>query len=241
MRVQGKQLVCGLSRVILGTVLLASLLLTSSYAQAEEGNQVFFRGGAAFATSDRANEIFTDVNGTFGTPGAATQDDSDNGYYVGAGVELLLSNDVWGMMSGVSVLGEIGLEFKRFNSTEVPQAVPSTAGTAFSAAAGGPAVVTTDEVQVTMLTVNVAPKIKFMEGSRLRPWIIPIGLDFHVISPPSNNTTVLDIGAQFGTGIEYRVWKAFNVGVDGRFHLASGQTGTVNNYGTVGAYVGIAF
>ena len=235
MREQGKQLACGLSRVILGTMLMASLLLTSSYVQAEEGNQVFFRGGAAFATNDRANEVFTDVFGTFGT--GATQDDSDSGYYVGAGVELLLSKDVWGMMSGVSVLGEIGLEFKRFGSNEVPQAVPSTARAAF----GLEDPITTDEVQITMLTVNVAPKLKFREGSRFRPWIIPVGLDFNVISPPSDNSTVLDIGAQFGVGFEYRVWKAFNVGVDGRFHLASGQTNTVNDFGTIGAYVGIAF
>ena len=92
-----------------------------------------------------------------------------------------------------------------------------------------------------MLTVDVAPKIKFMEGSRLRPWLIPIGLDFHVISPPSNATTVLDIGVQFGAGLEYRLYKAFHLGLDGRFHLASGATDTTNNFGTVGAYVGIAF
>ncbi len=240
MRVQGKQLVCGLSRVILGTVLLASLLLTSSYAQAEEGNQVFFRGGAAFAANDRSNEVFTDVFGTFGT--GATQNDSGSGYYVGAGVELLLTNNVWDMLPGVSVLGEIGLEYKRFGSNEVPQAVPSTARAAFGVDGRSPGdPITTDEVQITMLTVNVAPKIKFRGGERFRPWIIPVGMDFNVISPPSDNSTVLDIGAQFGVGFEYRVWKAFNVGVDGRFHLASGQTNTVNDFGTVGAYVGIAF
>jgi hypothetical protein len=92
-----------------------------------------------------------------------------------------------------------------------------------------------------MLTVNVAPKIMFMEGSRFRPWIIPVGLDFHVISPPSNDSTYLDIGAQFAVGAQYRLWKAFHLGVDGRFHLATNQTDTTNNFGTVGGYVGIAF
>jgi hypothetical protein len=92
-----------------------------------------------------------------------------------------------------------------------------------------------------MLTVNVAPKIMFMEGSRFRPWIIPAGLDFHVISPPSNDTTVLDIGVQFAVGAQVRVWKALHLGVDGRFHLATGQTDTTNNFGTAGAYLGIAF
>ena len=92
-----------------------------------------------------------------------------------------------------------------------------------------------------MLTVDIAPKIMFMEGSRFRPWIIPVGLDFHVISPPSNDTTVLDIGAQFAAGAQYRIWKAVHLGVDGRFHLTANQTDTINNYGTVGGYLGIGF
>ncbi|MDP2381961.1 MAG: hypothetical protein Q8N00_04085 [Nitrospirota bacterium] len=37
---------------------------------------------------------------------------------------------------------------------------------------------------MTMLTMNIAPKLKFMEGNKFRPWIIPVGLDFHVISSP---------------------------------------------------------
>jgi hypothetical protein len=92
-----------------------------------------------------------------------------------------------------------------------------------------------------MLTVNVAPKVKFMQGSNFQPWVIPVGLDFHVISPASNQTNYLDIGVQFGTGAEYRVWKELWLGVDGRYHLASNQTNSVNNYGTVGAYVAIGF
>ena len=99
----------------------------------------------------------------------------------------------------------------------------------------------TAKVELTMLTVSVSPKLMFMEGSRFRPWIIPAGLDFHVISPPSNDTTVLDVGVQFAAGAQYRVWKAVHLGVDGRFHLAAGETDTTNNFGTVGAYLGIGF
>ncbi len=195
------------------------------------GNMVFFRGGGAWATSDRSNEVFTDVFGFAGLNGG------DSGYYVGAGLDLVLSKDVWGMMSKTWAVGEIGVEFKRFNSKNVQVAVPTTC-----AVAGVPTCsARTDEVQITMLTVDIAPKIKFLEGSRFRPWIIPIGLDFHVISPPSNDTTVLDIGAQFGLGGEFQLYKAFHLGLDGRFHLASGQTDTTNNFGTVGGYVGIAF
>lgn len=194
------------------------------------GNMVFFRGGGAWAASDRANEVFTDVFGNNGLNGG------DSGYYVGAGLDLVLSKDVWGMMSKTWAVGEIGVEFKRFNSKNVTVAVPTTC-TAVSTTCAA----TSGEVQITMLTVDIAPKIKFLEGRRFRPWIIPIGLDFHVISPPSNDTTVLDIGAQFGLGGEFQLYKAFHLGLDGRFHLASGQTDTTNNYGTVGGYVGIAF
>ncbi len=198
----------------------------------ETGNMVFFRGGAMWATSDRSNEVFTDVFSFTGKNGG------DSGYYVGAGLDLVLSKDVWGMMSETWVLGEIGVEFKRFNSKKVTQAVPSTCA---SAGVSSCTLNTNTRVEITMLTVDVSPKIMFMEGSRFRPWIIPVGLDFHVISPPSNDTTYLDIGAQFAAGAQYRVWKAIHLGVDARFHLAAGQTGTTNNFGSVGAYTGIAF
>jgi len=199
----------------------------------EIGNMVFFRGGGAWATSDRSGEVFTDVFGFAGTNGG------DSGYYVGAGLDLVMTKDAWGMVSKTWVLGEIGVEFKRFNSKNVQVAVPTTCGLAGAGTCPGASA--KGEVQITMLTVNVAPKIMFMEGSDFRPWIIPIGLDFHVISPPSNDTTVLDIGAQFAVGAQYRIWKAVHLGVDGRFHLATGQTDTTNNFGTVGGYVGIAF
>lgn len=235
MRTKSETFQQGVRVVLLATIIAGGLLLTMvPPALSEEGNMVFFRGGAVFATSDRANETFTDV---FGLTGSQTN--SDTGYYVGAGMDQVLSKDLWGMMSGTWALGEIGVEFKRFNSSSnVAQAVPSTC--AFAGVSGCPANTNT-KVQITMLTVDVAPKIKFMEGSRFRPWIIPVGLDFHVISPPSNDTTVLDIGVQFAVGAEYRVWKAIHLGVDGRFHLATGQTDNVNNFGTVGGYVGIAY
>lgn len=215
-------------------LLAAALVLApvSVWAQDEKGNVVFFRGGFAGLNSDRAGEVFTDVFGRNNQ-----RNDGKTGYYVGAGLDLLLSKDFWGMMDKVWAVGEIGIEFKRFNSNTVTEAVPSTCAAAGIAGCS----VRTNTVQVTMLTVDVAPKIKFLEGSRLRPWIIPIGLDFHVISPPSNASNYLDIGVQFGAGAEYQLWKELKLGLDGRYHLASNQTNTVNNFGTVGAYLGIGF
>jgi len=197
------------------------------------GNRVFFRGGYAAMTSDRSGELFTDVHGALGN-----NNSGDNGYYVGAGTDLMLTRDVWGMMKGIAVVGEIGLEFKRFNSKQTINT--GNLGLTGGGNLGATSTTPTTE-QITMLTIDVAPKVKFMQGSDLQPWLIPVGLDFHVISPPSNQTTVLDIGVQFGAGAEYRIWKELWLGVDGRFHLASNQTNTVNNFGTVGGYVAIGF
>jgi hypothetical protein len=134
-------------------------------------------------------------------------------------------------MNKVWAVGEVGVEFKRFNSTRVRSATNALTGLG----------TTLSQTQITMLTVDIAPKVKFMEGSRLRPWIIPLGLDFHVISPPGPNAGYLDLGVQFGAGLEYQLWKELKVGLDGRYHLTTNQTDTVNNFGTIGMYVGIGF
>jgi len=153
----------------------------------------------------------------------------------------MLTHDVWGMLKEVGIVGEIGVEFKRFNSKTVANSDTSTTP------GGGPPGVTAvsngslSKEQITMLTVDISPKVKFMQGTNFQPWIIPVGLDFHVISPTSSQTNYLDVGVQFGAGAEYRIWKELWLGMDGRFHLASNQTNTTNYFGTVGAYVGIGF
>ena len=226
-----------------GLFMVTLLTVSRPLAASAEGlgNEVFFRGGWASLTSDRANELFTDVHGN--SIGSTSQTNK-SGYYIGAGLDLMLSRDVWGLMKGISILGEIGVEYKRWNSNKTFNTGNIGVNGSGALAVGGtgaPAGTSQSQTPLTMLTVDVAPKIKFMEGSNFQPWVIPVGLDFHVISPPSNTTTVLDVGVQFGGGAEYRLWKELKVGVDGRFHLASGATGTVNNFGTLGGYVGIGF
>ena len=186
------------------------------------GNRVFFRGGYGQMLSDRAGEFITDVHG------AAGKNDGTGGYYIGGGAELMITKDLWGMLNGVALVGEIGLEFKRWSSSSVAN------GEALIG--GGPA-----KVQMTMLTASVAPKVKFRQGTDFQPWVIPAGLDFHVISPTSSQVNYLDIGVQFGGGAEYRVWKELWLGLDSRFHLASNQTNTVNNFWTAGIYGAIGF
>jgi hypothetical protein len=215
-------------------LMITAVLVGPGWAWAEDemrGNQVFFRGGFAGLTSNRSGEVFTDAFGLSG------RNAGSSGYYVGAGEDIMLTKDFWGMMNNISVVGEIGVEFKRFNSSKVVEAVPSTCAAAGIATCS----VRSNTVQITMLTVDIAPKFKFNQFGNLVPWIIPIGLDFHVISPPSNASNYLDIGVQFAAGFEYKVWKELKLGADARFHLASNQTNTVNNFWTVGPYVGIGF
>lgn len=190
------------------------------------GNQVFFKGGFVGFNSNRGNEFFTDC----GVAGANTcgQNNSSTGWYVGAGLDLVLSKNVWGEMDKTWVIGEIGVQFNRISSETVNGGVSVFTGP-------------NAKTQLTSVTIDVSPKIKFMEGSKLRPWIIPVGLDIMVISPPSNQTQYLDVGVEFGAGVEYDLWKAFKLGLDGRYHLMSNMTNTDNSYGQVGPYVGISF
>ena len=80
-----------------------------------------------------------------------------------------------------------------------------------------------------------------MEGSAFRPWLIPVGLDIHVISPPSIKRNTWMSGCNSGAGFEWQVWKAFKLGMDARYHLTANMTNTSNSYMQVGPYVGIAF
>ena len=221
------------------SVVIAAGIAVSSAppASAEEiGNMIAFKGGFMRLNSDRSDNLFTDARNPLG----AGLNDNQNGWYVGAWLDLAMSKDAWGMMNGTWAVGEIGLQFNRIASKVVTNT--SNIGVGTTPPAGLQVTSTTpSRQQLTMVTIDIAPKLKFMEGSAFRPWLIPVGLDIHVISPPSNQTQYLDVGVQFGGGFEWQVWKAFKLGMDARYHLTANMTNTTNSYFQVGPYVGIAF
>ncbi len=204
---------------------LALVCVMSAAAAEQTGNQVSFRGGWAGLVHDRGNQVFTDVNGATGS------NNGHGGYYIGGALDLLLTRDLWGMAKDFWAQGEVGVEYKKFNSKSVRSATNALTGIGTTNAV----------VPITMLTVDIAPKLRYGGNDRFQPWIIPVGLDFVVVSPPSNQAGYLDVGVQFGVGADYRVWKEIKVGADARYHVAAGNTGTQNNFGTVGTYVGIGF
>jgi len=201
-------------------------------------NLIFFRGGyAAYADYARGFESFTDTHNVDGTGQILgfPEQDADGAWYVGASIEHSMSDDLWGLWKGTEALGEISLEFKNFGGENGVLVVPAaecsllTNASSFDALEADGGCLIQGDQNITMFTVSASPKIKFLQGSKFRPWIIPVGLDFNVISPPSDAATYLDVGAQFGAGAEYEIIPGIKFGLDARYHLVSNISNTENN------------
>ncbi len=195
------------------------------------GNRVFFRGGYTQMPQNRSNGAFTDmidVPGAIGLPDI--NNNSDDGWYFGAGFDFLLSRDTLGLIPGAWTIAELGLEFRNMGGKEAHLIGPVAECLLLNEikAGGVPGALNCTDIKgkqnMMMLTVSAAPKIKFMEGSKLRPWIIPAGLDLNVISPPSDSANYLDIGVQFGAGLDYEVMPGITIGADLRYHLSANLT-----------------
>ncbi|MGQ0592933.1 MAG: hypothetical protein ACT4QB_09855 [Gammaproteobacteria bacterium] len=202
-------------------------------------NLIFFRGGyAAYADYARGFESFTDTHNVDGTGQLLgfPEQDADGAWYVGAAIEHSMTDDLWGLWKGTEALGEISLEFKNFGGENAVLVVPAaecsllTNAASFDALEPDGGCLVTGDQNITMFTVSASPKIKFLQGSKFRPWIIPVGLDFNVISPPSDAATYLDVGAQFGAGAEYEILPGIKFGMDARYHLVSNISNTQNNF-----------
>ena len=198
----------------------------------EKRTMLFFRGGFARSDSHRNG---TTLESRVVPLGAQDQADK-NAWYVGAGFDFQLTRDVWGLLPRTEIDAELMFEYKQFG-----QGVPGNAlANEPSILAGAP--LNPRGVTVNQFTLTAAPKIKFLQGSKFRPWIIPAGLAIHVISPPSESITYLSPGIMFAAGAEYNVWRDFFVGADARYQYVPGTLDGANFSGmTVGGYVGIGF
>lgn len=195
-------------------------------------NTIFFRGG--YAKNDQSRN---GVSIQIAVVPVGAQDRSDNeAWYIGAGFDFGLTDDAWGLMDDTQVLAELMFEYKEFGAHVQGNAL---ANNPTPLAGGG---LNPRSVTVNQFTLTASPKIKFMKDSAFRPWIIPIGLGLHVVSPPSESITVLNPGMMFGAGADYRVWKDIFLGADARYHLTGGAADGVNTDGfTAGGYIGIGF
>jgi opacity protein-like surface antigen len=199
---------------------------------ARKSRMIFFRGGFTHAMQGRHGSSITSNVVPVGAQDTADQ----NGWYIGAGVDFGLTDDLWGYLPKTSVAGEIMFEYKEFANDVKGNALANIP----TQLAGG--TLNPRDVTVSQFTLTAAPKIRFMEGSKFRPWIIPAGLAIHVISPASESITYVSPGVMFGAGIEYNIWKDIFLGIDGRYHLTAGKADGVKVDGmTAGGYLGIGF
>ncbi len=163
-----------------------------------------------------------------------TSDTDKDAFYYGGAIDFNMNNDLFGLMDDTSFGIELGLEYAelgddKYNSIQ-------------DLIVGAQGVDLQQHVTVNMLRINASPKIKFMHGSKFRPWIIPVGLDINIISPPSDAVTVLNTGMQFGAGAEYEVFDGIVVGADGRYHWTPDDVDGVETDGfTLGGSVGFKF
>jgi hypothetical protein len=183
-------------------------------------HQVAVRGGWMHFNDDRTGtQTLNGLNTGFST-------DSDAHYYGGA-FDFNINNDLFGLMDHTSFGIELGVEY-----AQIGESKPN----------GLPLVVPAAGADVNQLRLSASPKIRFMHGNKLRPWLIPAGLDINIISPPSNAITVLNTGMQFGTGVDYELYKGIVIGADGRYHHSFDDVDGVDTDGfTLGGSVGFKF
>ncbi|MFA5922082.1 MAG: porin family protein [Methylococcaceae bacterium] len=201
-------------------------------------NMVFFRGGYAHFNDDRGGTLDPTNLGAASNPnglivGSITDKDA---WYFGAGFDFSLDDNLFGLMDDTEVLAELGV-----NYTELGTNQPNGLSPQEAAAVGLPPA-NSQTATVNMATVSASPKIKFLKNSAFRPWLIPVGFELNVVSPPSDAITVLTPGMVFGVGADYKIWKELYVGADVRYHYAPGDVDGIDvNALNAGGYVGIGF
>lgn len=204
------------------------------------------RGGWMHFNDDRGS-----TRTAFGTglgEDVLTNETDKDAFYYGGAIDFTMNNDLFGLMDGVSFGLELGLEYSELGEKHDSglDNIITTAADAGDGALGNSIVPANSDIQqtvtVNMLRVSAAPKLKFMHGSRLRPWLIPAGIDINIISPPSDAVTVLNTGMQFGAGAEYELIDGIVFGADGRYHWTPDDVDGVDTDGfTLGGSLGFKF
>ncbi len=196
-------------------------------------NMVFFRG--AYARNDQrpiatTSNLSCDDTGVAGAVGCTSTD--RDGWAFGAGFDFSLDDNLFGLMNNTEVLAELMFDYNEFGT--------------FTGNVGGALGLDDQASKATQsqLRLTAAPKIKFLKGSKLRPWIIPAGFTLNVMSPPSQLNTISHLmpAIHFGGGVDYNLWKNIYVGADVRYNWALNKLdGTNVNGFTAGGSLGIGF
>jgi opacity protein-like surface antigen len=207
-------------------------------------NMVFFRGGYGHNNQRRGGTVDpTVVAGLGSNPNGLLNNGigDQDAWYFGAGFDFHLADDLFGLMHGTDVFAELMFDYKELGDKQInglnQSAIDKLTALGYKIPAANSELAT-----VNTLTLAASPKIKFMRGSKFRPWLIPAGFEITVISPPSDAITVTNPGMMFGAGADYNIWKNIFVGADVRYHQSFDNMDGVNPDGlTAGGYLGVGF
>ena len=203
---------------------------------ASKDNLIMVRGG--FSNLDHARGYGADLSSLELTNGSLLSNNNSNqGFYFGGAFDYNVNNDLFGLMDHTSFAVELGIEYDQYGKG-------TNQFTGNSATLLGLPVTTANGTKSldVRLRLSVAPNIKFMHDSKLRPWIIPVGAEINVLGVPSNAVSVLNSGMQFGAGADYELFRGIVVGADTRYHYSTSKLDGVPTDGfTTGGYVGFKF
>jgi len=217
--------------------------------QNEKNHRVFFRGGYVNWQNSRANQAFTDMYARDNNRQYGPQNLENDGVYLGAGAELSVSDNLFGLMDDTEFMTEFMFDWNRNDSHEGGK---TAIGTTNGAAAVVPQIAYKTGlnpqgrhlrgVTLSQYTFAASPKIKFFKGNAFRPWLIPAGLTLNVISPPSDAATSVGPGVMFAVGFEYNFWRNLILGMDGRYNWVANEFDSVRaSYFQMGGYLGAGF
>ena len=153
----------------------------------------------------------------------------DEGWDFGFGFDHHISDDgILGLIPGSQFYAELMVNYTEYSDD------------------GAKSVVTGNAVTVNEISISASPKLKFdsLQSTLLgfKPWIIPMGVEINVISPPSGAVTVTSIGSVHAIGVEYNLLGNLWVGGEGRYHWSPDDVdGTDTDGFTVSGTVGFAF
>ncbi|WP_020483626.1 hypothetical protein [Methylomonas sp. MK1] len=209
---------------------MASVKSTPAQASAKD-NLVAVRGG--WSALDHARGSSTGPLGGATQNGALLSNNPNgDGFYFGGAFDFNVNNDLFGLMDDTSFGIELGVEYAEYGTGK------NSAATLWGVA-GVPNTETSTDAR---LRINASPKIKFMHDSKLRPWIIPVGLDINILGVPSNAVSVLNAGMNFGAGVEYDLFRGIVLGTDVRYHYSTSKTDATPTDGfNAGGYLGFKF
>jgi len=207
---------------------------SAKHASKAKNHMIYFRGG--YAGNDSSMVATTNAAGgsAGGVQLAGTTKGQTDGWNFGAGIDFSLTDNMFGLMKGTELLGELDLNYVDLGSFR----------SGLTNTLLGTAALNGTYASQSMFRITAAPKIKFFEGSKLRPWIIPTGFTLNVISPPSQANAITELmpAMHFGAGLDYNIWKSIYVGTDVRYNMAfSTLDGTNVNGLTAGGSVGFGF